>query len=275
MKNTTARIKFKSKFGNANQFLVTSIVALHHLNESDINEAPTELHTSWSPLNRSGTINRSRNFIKQSFLAWAVDSIDMYVSLLNRSPRYLQKQSERLIFEQAGRSVYKKSVNLGNELKINPVTIALLDILITWRNNSLHSLAENTVAEKYLKTIKKNKKYISDNYRGLDPSLLPEKAHSGSDLTFKEVASLINVAHKYVEEVDSIVISNLDKKYFAKEAIMKHLKENPEFLRKYSSLREIKRERMIKTWLQNNLSYPDAGKDVIEACCNIETKANK
>ncbi len=275
MKNTLARIQFKKKFGNANQFFVTSIVALHQLNESDLNEAPKELHTSWSPHDRSGTIIRSRNFIKQSFLAWAVDSVDMYVSLLNRKPKYLQKPSEHLIFEQAKRSVYKKSINLGNQLNINPVTLALLDVLITWRNNSLHSLAENTISDDHIEIIRSEKEYIANNYRGLDPSLLPDKAHSGSDLTFKESASLINVVHKYVEEIDSIVIANLDKKLFAVDALSNALKESVEFSRKYSSLRNEKRVSMVKNWLQNNVSYPNAERDIVNACCEIKIKANK
>lgn len=270
MKNTLARIKFKKHLGNANQFLVTSMVALHHLNDSDINEAPEELHTTWSPNDREGTINRSRIFVKQSFLAWAVDGIDMYVSLLNKSPKYLQKEREHLIFEQAKRSVYKKSINLGTELNVNEVTIALLDILITWRNNATHSLADNTVLERHVEVINRNHEYIAEKFRGLDPSRLVQKAESGSSLTFKETASLINVAHKYVEETDRVVIQNLDKQLFASHAIAAKVRASEEFARKYSSLQSEKRESMIRVWLQNNLSYPDPEPEVVAACCDIE-----
>ena len=202
MKNSTARIKFKRHLGSANQFLVTSMVALHHLKESDVNEAPEELHTTWSPKDRDSTIDRSRIFVKQSFLAWAVDGIDMYVSLLNKSPKYLQKESEQLVFDSAGRSVLKKSVLLGKELNVNSVIIALVDVLITWRNNAIHSLAENELMDGHDEIIQDNKSWIAENFRGLDPSLLTQKAERGDSLTFKETASLINVAHKYVEEVD-------------------------------------------------------------------------
>lgn len=272
MKNTLARIKFKNNFGSANQFFVTSMVALHHLNNSNIKSAPEVMHTTWSPHDRAGTISRSRTFVKQSFLAWAVDSIDMYVSLLNRSPKYLQETNERLIFEQAGRSVYKKSINLGKELQVSSVTLALLDVLITWRNNSLHSLAENTITSEHLGILEQEKDIIRSTYRGLDPSSLPEKAHSGLNLTFKETASLINVAHKYVEELDAIVITKLNKQLFCTEAISDKLYHNNEFARKYSSLQGKKRETMVKTWLQNNLSYPNAAKNIVEACSNVNLK---
>lgn len=275
MKKTLARIKFKKNFGNANQFFVTSMVALHHLNSSDLKEAPKELHTSWSPHDRKGTICRSRNFVKQSFLAWAVDSIDMYVTLLNRKPKYLQQPKEQLIFEKAKRSVYQKALNLGAELEVTPATLALLEVLITWRNNSLHSLAENIISEGSINILQENKEFICNNYRGLDPTSLPEKVHSGANLTFKETASLINVAHKYVEEIDTKVISNLDKKQFSLEAITDKLRSSKEFSRKYYSLRGIKRNTMMKNWLQNNLSYTDADPEIIESCCCISKKANQ
>lgn len=271
MKKTTARIKFKSHLGNANQFLVTSMVALHHLKESDTNVAPEELHTTWSPKDRDGTIDRSRIFIKQSFLAWAVDGIDMYVSLLNKTPKYLQKTSEQAVIERARRSVLKKSVFLGKELGVNPVIVALVDVLITWRNNAVHCLAENELMSGHDELIQDNKSWIAETFRGLDPALLAQKAERGDGLTFKETASLINVTHKYVEEVDGIVIKNLDKEKFAVEAIAKAVRKSPEFLRKYSSLQDEKREAMIKVWLQNNLAFPNPGPKVLAACCDIES----
>jgi len=270
MKKTIARIKFKKHLGNANQFLVTSMVALHHLKGSDVNEAPEELHTTWSPKDRDGTIGRSRMFVKQSFLAWAVDGIDMYVSLLNKSPKYLQKESEQLVFDSAGRSVLKKSVLLGKELGVNPVILALTDVLVTWRNNAIHSLAENKLMDGHNDLIQKNKSWIADNFRGLDPTGLTQKAERGDSLTFKETASLINVAQKYVEEVDGLVISNLDKEKFAIESIARAIRKKPEFSRKYSSLQKDKRENMIKVWLQNNLAYPNPEPEVLTSCSDIE-----
>ncbi|AJI54257.1 hypothetical protein LA55_521 [Francisella philomiragia] len=270
MKNTTARIKFKRHLGSANQFLVTSMVALHHLKESEVNEAPEELHTTWSPQDRDSTIDRSRIFVKQSFLAWAVDGIDMYVSLLNKSPKYLQKEREQLVLDSAGRSVLKKSVLLGKELNVNPVIIALVDVLVTWRNNAIHSLAENDLMDGHDEIIQDNKSWIAENFRGLDPSLLTQKAERGDSLTFKETASLINVAHKYVEEVDRLVIGNLDKERLALEAIARETRKNLDFMRKYSSLQGGKREAMIKVWLQNNLAYPNPEPEVLSSCCDIQ-----
>lgn len=91
MKQSSARRTFKRNFGQANHFLVTCLVGLHTLENSDIIRAPVDLHAAWSPKDKASSISRSKHFVLQSFLGWAVDSLDTYLGLLNRRPQATSK----------------------------------------------------------------------------------------------------------------------------------------------------------------------------------------
>ena len=105
---TPARTQFKHHLGQANHFLVTALVALHHLQASDVFTAPDELRTSWNPKNRAASISRTRIFVTQSFLGWAVESINLYISLLNRKPKIIQDADLVRALDGTDRSVLKK-----------------------------------------------------------------------------------------------------------------------------------------------------------------------
>ena len=72
--------------------------------------------------------------------------------------------------------------------------------------------------------IKTNSASIESNYCNLDPSGLTLKANSGSNLTFKEAASLINAVHKYVELVDAKILTRLDKQQLMEATLADTLK---------------------------------------------------
>ncbi|HET8901867.1 MAG TPA: hypothetical protein VFM84_08030, partial [Holophagaceae bacterium] len=82
---------------------MTSLVALHTLEKSEIDAAPVELRAAWGPKDKGASVVRSRNFVLQSFLGWAVDSVDMYLSLLNRKPNFVQDLSLSSQLDGAGR----------------------------------------------------------------------------------------------------------------------------------------------------------------------------
>lgn len=277
MKKTLARIKFKKHLGQANHYLVTSLVALHTLENSAVMEAPEALRTAWSPKDKNSSIVRSRNFVLQSFLGWAVDSVDMYLSLLNRKPNYLQNTELSSKLDGAGRSVLKKVQVYSDHYNINPATQALMDVLITWRNNVFHELADNKLRPENKANLTAHAAFIGENYRGLDIGDLSEKAENGSPLTFKETASLINAAQHFVQEVDEALLKRFDAKTFCKEAIQDAINDKEQdtgFSEKYFCLPQEKRKRFLRIWLKNTYGFSDPADEVIAGCLSLKKARN-
>lgn len=273
MKKTLARIQFKKHFGQANHYLVTSLVALHNLNASPIIEAPEELRMAWSPKDKGASVIRSRNFVLHSFLGWAVDSIDMYLSLLNRKPNYLQNSELASLLDGAGRSVLRKAQIFSEHYNVHPATRALIDILITWRNNVFHELADNKIKTESCKALLSCASYIAENYRGLEVSDLPSKAEKGGSLTFKETASLINAAHHYVQEIDTAVLVAFDPITFCTEAVkdaINNKEQETGFAAKYLSLPTEKRQRFLRNWFMNSYGFSEMDEKVLASCLAIQ-----
>jgi len=269
MNKTSSKHQFKKSFGQANHYLITALVGLHDLNIGNRNSAPDNLHTSWNPKNKARSIERSEIFLFNSFLGWAVDGLDMYVSILNRKPKYIQDDELQRKFDGTDRSVRRKVMLLGEYFDIDKITLALLDVLITWRNNSLHFLAENVIDKKFVEILKSNSEAIESKYCGLCAQDLPDKAHSARDLTFKETASLIRVVHDYVNEVDAKVISALDVNAFLSEYIGDTVHNNVNFKQQFKSFTGVRKGVFIKNWIANHLGF-ELTADQVTYCAKLK-----
>jgi len=133
---------------------------------------PESFSTSWNPHDRARSARRSREFVLKSFLSSAVDGIDTYLSLLNREPKYFSDKEIEHKICAGERSVYRKLENLANYLKINEITLSLCMLLIIFRNNMIHAIAENELDEKYRQVLLYNIDLIRDKYRGLEINML-------------------------------------------------------------------------------------------------------
>jgi hypothetical protein len=272
MKQTLPRAIFKEHLGQANHYLITGLVGLYFLDGSSTQTAPEELRTSWNPRDKHASISRTRIFMLNSVLGWAVDSLDMYVSLLNRKPNYLQSNTLSSNMDYAGRSVLRKVIAIGDYYKIHPAILSLVDVLITWRNNIFHDLADNSIRNESLNALKQYENYIEENFCGLNANLLPDKVKCDDNLTFKETTSLIHAAQKYVEYVDTAIIDNFDLSAFCKEAISIELnnKENSNFAVKYYGVSYERRKKFIITFFMNKYRLDDIDVHIIDACCNLK-----
>ena len=94
--------------------------------------------------------------------------------------------------------------------------IAMIEILITWRNNLTHNFAENQIEKKSESILLDNKSFIKDTFSGLDIEQVLKKAKKGDSPSFKECASLISVTHKFVESIDKKVLEQLNIENYAK-----------------------------------------------------------
>lgn len=270
MKESPARRKFKKHFGNANHLMITSIVALHNLEKTEYEKAPEELRTAWNPRNKTNSIKRSRIFIQKSFLAWAVDSIDMYISLLDRKPSLIQDEKISSEFQKKSnsRSVNRRARIINSNFSLSPYLYPLIDVLITWRNNIFHEATDNKLHDNTRSKLKKYEKEISENYRGLIIEDLADKAEKSKSLTFKETASLINATHHFVQEIDEIIISKMNKSKYCCDAVDKafNSRNDVSFKIKYKQLEEERRKQFIINWLRNKYGATNISlEDVVEA----------
>ncbi len=255
MKSTKARRLFKSRFGQANHFLITSLIGLHEVENNPNLKKPDEFSTSWEPHDVFRSARRSREFLLDSFLSHAVDGVDLYLTYLNKSPKPIADIDFELIFEKAQRSVYSKVLGIQEYFKADKTLTGLVLLLITWRNNLTHFFAENEILGEYETHLKNEEEKIKAKFCGLEIRQLIPKAHEGKSLTFKEVASLINAAHLYVQKIDEIVISKIDFEDFANRTLDYHYKNNKGSKLKYSNLHPDKKERFILNVLQNTSSF--------------------
>lgn len=270
MQKTLARIQFKKHLGQANHFLITSLIALDTLDKSGIFEAPSELRRAWNPKDRHASIVRSRNFVLQSFLGRAVDSIDMYFGLLNRKPDYLQSPALSLALSKADRSVSKRMNAFATHYGVSDIARALIDVLITWRNNVFHELAENTLRPENRQVLLDKGSEIAEEYRGLDVSELAAKAEKGSPLTFKETASLINSSHNFVKELDEKVLEACDQQRFCREVVEDALaRKESGFYAKYFGLTEERRDGFLRNWFANEYGLADIEDALIKTCIEV------
>jgi hypothetical protein len=189
-----------------------------------------------------------------SFLAWAVDALDVYFSLLHRKPDYIQDDTLKNTLSACGRSVYQKAQAFASYVPGVSVEASLVEVLITWRNNVMHELADNIVASASRKVIAETAAGIATNYHGLDPTRLCEKAEDGSDLSFKETASLIKAAHNFVEQIDAHLLSRLSLPKFYDGVLRDRLsdeKVNKGFVAMIFDLDSPDWRRVVSNWLSN------------------------
>lgn len=267
MKHTLARKTFKRQLGQANHFLVTTLVALDCLDKNPQHQA-VGLHAAWSPKSVPHSIQRSRIFVLHSFLGTAVDALDVYFSLLNRKPDFLQDPGFSQRLQACGRSVYKKATAFADWVPALNIEAALVEVLITWRNNVMHELADNVISDRSKDTLQQHSGQIASLYHNLDPTNLVKKAESGDDLTFKETASLIAAAHDFVEATDHYVLAELDRPSFYLSLLRESLAQNPTnhgFRIRLFDTKSARWDGFISNWAGNTLHASPLAKQELDA----------
>jgi len=253
MKATKPRKVFKKSFGQANHFIITALVGLNAIERGDLKDVPEELHTSWSPKDPQQSARRARRFVLNTALMSAVDAIDVYLTMLWRSPKWISGDDVEGMYSSAGRSVYNKAMGLSSILQIQDTTRAMVEVIITWRNNVTHELANNTLSPSSARILKDKSSECGVHFCGLNPSALEEKANAGSDLTFKETTSLIRATHLFVEEVDSRVIQRLSMEAFSKTLFIGRLNGSPDLKKRYFGANQERQAKIIRNILQAEL----------------------
>ena len=288
MRSTLARKKFKRKIGQENQYLITVRVGLWAIRDCpDLFEVPDEMRAQWSPKDKKCSAERSEKYAMQSFLAWAVDCLDMYMTLINRKPCLLVNQELKSKFDhkENSRSVHKKTFLLADYYKVDQLYVALTDVLITWRNNVFHSANSIKLKESSVKTIMREKDRLIEEFCGLDPEGVERggmkkglcwKAENGGDLTFKETASLIRAVQCFVQNLDEKIIAELEKPSSADglthagnivaELAAQAMREDRGFRKKIGKLTPERRRSFVAKWAESEYGlsgFDDKELDII------------
>lgn len=251
MKASIAKKKFKDRFGQANHFLITALVGVDGIKSGIITKKPDSFSTMWNPISTVRSAERTRVFILKSFLGWAVESLEMYLTELNRKPKLLDSEKFSSLFSSAGQSVYQKTILIGKETKVDPILIALMEVLITWRNYTFHYDIDNQISTSSMNCLLENKETVKKLFSGLEISQLKSTWEKGCDFSFKETASLIKATQDFVTAIDTYVLQNLNYQRYYTEVVQIYFENNKKGVTKYKSLSQEKKKKYLKVLLQN------------------------
>ena len=272
--NSRAFRKFKTEMGQANHFLITIMIGLDAVEDGA--EKRNSFTTTWNPKNKSASVVRSKQYAIKSALAWTVDNLDMYLRLCNREPR-LYHEEESIEIVKTKLSVYRKFecvIHNHSELTVNK--FAYVDLLICWRNNSVHFDAENQLMSEsieYFKNISEDD-VVTNTYH-LDVVQMLDRFKRGDCPTFKEAATLISMTIHFVEELDSILLRDIEQYRFLETSLFKFLKsENTTSIFSFKNTTSEKRKKKLKQFFATvGISedfYNEDGERFIDEVVNLK-----
>lgn len=240
------RKEFKQSLGQANHFLVTALIGLDYIRNNEVS-CPESFSTTWNPKNKEASVQRTRQYILNSSLAWTIDCLDVYLAKCNREPKLIENEEIIRLFDGTHRSVNEKFQTLTEfiEKSINDVSgfniyKSISGLAIQWRNNTMHSNASNELEQKYRKILLDSAKKIKEIFCGLDIEQSLHRFDEYQPPTFKEVTSMIRGVHNLVEMIDRCMLSQMDIYDYAHKIINRHLKDNgihPSFILSLSAPR--------------------------------------
>lgn len=246
--------------GQANHFLITALIGLDYIDKKDEVSCPESFSTSWNPRDKKQSIDRTRQYILKSSLAWAIDCLDSYMSMCNQEPKIIQDETLNRAFDKAGRSVNEKFTTLAKHVNFPSdfdIYVSMVGLAIQWRNNTIHSAGENKIEDEHREILSNSAERIKELFCNLDINKTLCRFDSKQNPTFKEVTSIVRSVQKFVEFVDLYLISKMNIIEYACNILNYHCKNhgiNPQIIR---VLPEYKRHSKIVTILKNN-SFSEA-----------------
>ena len=227
LNKSRGRKRFKADLGNANHLIITSLVGLNAIERGIIDSIPPEMRMTWSPKSAKDSAQRARRFVLDMTFIRTVDAIDIYLRDAMRKPRLIQKQEVQSRMDQAGRSISGKINELKEIYKgLDPLLYSMVELLVIWRNKSAHGEASEDLNENTQAVIRNNHDLVSSWFSGLDTEVLLKNFDREKPPTFKEVASFINVSHRFIQDLELQLFNNLDEIFFLRELVERAVRTN-------------------------------------------------
>lgn len=251
LKISPARRHFKQRIGQVNHLLITTLIGLDGVKSQKLT-LPDEFSTSWNPRSVERSAERSIRFILDASLSWVVDNLDSYFVEASRKPSIIESKELNESYTKADRSVNKRFDLFYHEARGTNTDIdkyaALVALAIQWRNNTVHFGANNELDGEYRTLLMQHKDYYMDEFRHLDvEEMLTSFDSKDGHPSFKEVTSMINAIHKYVECVDEYLLKSLDIERFKQDILDKHYSKCKQARRKMNSLSDDRKDTYLKT----------------------------
>lgn len=226
------RKKFKDSMGQANHFLITALIGLDYIDNNENVECPLSFSTSWNPRDKKASIYRTRQYILNSSLAWAVDCLDSYFSVCNQDPKLIDNIDLIKDLDKAGRSVNEKLISFSRHITpigemANDFDIykSIVGLAIQWRNNTIHSGGDNKLEQEHKDILLASTNRINELFCNLDikQTLISFEEHKSP--TFKEVTSIIRGIQRFVEIVDLCLTTKININKYALNVINSHCRQ--------------------------------------------------
>ncbi|OOY16490.1 hypothetical protein BMI85_05260 [Thioclava sp. DLFJ4-1] len=175
---------------------------------------------AWSPKSPEISARRARRLVLDMALIRAVDGVDVYLRCAMRKPTLIQDQALRSEIDRANRSVFKKIVAVENAIPdLDPLLIAMVAALVSWRNESAHVEADDGLSERHRAILEEGNADIASKFRGLDSNVMLRSYDAESPPTFKEVASFINASHHFIQDLEDQLFARIDPEIFLKQLV--------------------------------------------------------
>lgn len=240
------RSAFKNLLGSANHLIITALVGLDAVERGVVREVPEDLRAAWSPKDAVSSAKRSRRLILDMALIRAIDAIDVYLREAVRKPALVQSERFRSDLDSAGLSIFQKLRAVERNFPdLDSLPLALIFLMVAWRNRGAHSEADRDAPQSHLDVLRSKAEELGNRFRGLDTDMLLGGYDAVRPSTFKEVASLINAAHHLVADLDARLLASLDVERFLKDAIWASLGENQ---KPTELIEQTRRRRSVNVW---------------------------
>jgi hypothetical protein len=243
LKRTHARAAFKDLLGQANHFLITLLVGLGAVSDGTA-KLDEEFRTSWNPRDVKKSAERSRQFALDLALVRAIDALDTYMMQARRDPTALPNPEFASAMDGTGQKVSKRLETFSTFL--NPLADRqqlFLKIAIDWRNRRVHSLAAETPTKDEQKTLLTYSAELKEEHRGLDMKELVARYRANEAPSFKDAASVINLAQTAVEHFDGQLLAGLQIENYLRGLMIRAL-DPPRMPKVRSALRNA----CMNTW---------------------------
>lgn len=220
LNESPARGRFKAMLGHANHLIITGLVGLDAIERGVVTDAPADLHAVWSPRNPVASARRSRRLLLDMAMVRSVDALDAYMGLSRRKPHLIQDADLWKAFDHPESKVTVRFRAMVKRYEgVDPVLVALMEVLIAWRNRSVHSLSDTDVAAAVWDVLREAAGQIEADFSGLEIDRLRTGFLGGEPATFRETASLIHATQKVVEALEREQLKVLDGTQFLRELI--------------------------------------------------------
>ena len=229
LRESTARKQFKDLAGQANHFMLTILVGLDAVKDGSVTIDP-EFSAAWNPRDHVASASRSRQFALKASLAWVIDALDAYCRTARRRPTIIATDLVRQEIDAAH--------SLGERLRIlgrataqeDSINQHLIQLAIVWRNRLVHTVGENELRDSTRDGLAWLREIAAKEFQGFSVDLAISHATTArpSAPTFKEVASMIRAAHRFVQEADSQLLAALDTRRYFYDALRDYVAHDVE-----------------------------------------------